>query len=176
MNGRGPGNRAVDPIERIEWLHHQELKANFWNPNIVMDQELRLLERSILMTGWVQPILISRDGIIIDGFHRWCLSRDSKELQRRYGGLVPCVRMYVGEDQAMALTVRINRAKGTHVAVRMSHLVKALIDQHCWDRQQVAAEIGATLDEVDLLYQDSIFKARNLENYRYSKAWVPEER
>src|SRR5207249_2050763 len=125
----------------IEWLAASELKANFWNPNVVFDQELRLLERSILRTGWVQPVLVSRDLIIIDGFHRWSLSKESEQLRRRYGGLLPCARMDIGEDEAMALTVRINRAKGSHVAVRMSHLVKALIDQHGWDPQQVALEI-----------------------------------
>lgn len=164
-----------DPIDRIEWLPAKSLKANGYNPNVVFDQELRLLETSLLTTGWVQPIIVSRDNQIIDGFHRWRLSQDSDRVKARWGGLVPCARLDVSEAEAMMMTIRMNRAKGTHVAVRMSEIVKTLIDVHHCDPQEVARGIGATRDEIDLLYQDSIFKARNLKDYRYSKAWIPVE-
>jgi ParB-like chromosome segregation protein Spo0J len=164
-----------DPIDRIEWVHACTLKANAYNPNVVFDQELRLLETSLLMTGWVQPILVSRDSQIIDGFHRWRLSQDSPRVAGRWGGMVPIARLSVDAAEAMMLTIRMNRAKGTHVAVRMSDIVKKLIDVHGCDPQEIAQGIGATRDEVDLLYQDSIFKARGIDKYRYSKAWVPVE-
>lgn len=164
-----------DPICRIEWVKAATLKPNGWNPNVVFKAELTLLETSILRTGWVQPVLISRDSLIIDGFHRWCLTTNSKLLLARYGGLLPCSRLDVGEAEAKMLTVRINRAKGSHVAVRMGDLVQQLINDHGCSREEVAAGIGANLDEVDLLYQNSIFKARNLENAPYSKAWYPAE-
>jgi len=165
----------TDPINEIVWLDAATLKANHYNPNIVFNAELRLLERSILKTGWVQPILVNKSGIIIDGFHRWKLSQDSPAIRERYKGKVPCAMLPVDDDQAMLLTIRMNRAKGTHVAVRMAAIVKDLIDVHHLDPNQIASEIGATKDEIDLLYQDSIFKARNLAEYRYSQAWVPKE-
>ena len=70
-----------EPIENIQWLDAEKLNANDYNPNAVFTPELRLLERSILKTGWVQPVLANRDLIIIDGFHRWMLTRESKKLQ-----------------------------------------------------------------------------------------------
>jgi len=73
------------------------------------------------------------------------------------------------------LTVRINRAKGTHVAVRLAELVQQLIDDHGLLPEEVATGIGADLGEVDLLYQNSIFKARNLAEAPYSRAWYPAE-
>jgi hypothetical protein len=39
----------------------------------------------------------------------------------------------------------------------------------------VAQGIGATLDEVDLLYQNDIFKAKRMDKYVYSQAWIPAE-
>lgn len=164
-----------DPINRIEWIEATRLNANAWNPNVVLKSELKLLETSILRTGWIQPILVSAMLTIIDGFHRWNLAQRSHEIVKRYGGLVPCVRLDVGEAEAKMLTVRINRAKGTHVAVKMSELVKQLVDDHGMLPEEIAVGIGATLDEVDLLYQDSIFKARNLKDAPYSKAWYPAE-
>ena len=162
-----------EPIDNVQWLPTGDLKANHYNPNVVMNQELRLLEFSILETGWIQPILVSKDLIIIDGFHRWALSADSKKLQKKYGGEVPCAILDVEPWEAMLLTVRINRAKGSHVAVRMSDLIKAVIDEHGIDPKVVAKHIGAKAAEVELLYEDSIFKARNLANHKYSKAWEP---
>jgi ParB-like chromosome segregation protein Spo0J len=72
-----------DPISRIEWRDASSLNANEYNPNIVFTPELRLLERSILKTGWVQPVLITQDGTIIDGFHRHRLAQDSAKCLAR---------------------------------------------------------------------------------------------
>jgi ParB-like chromosome segregation protein Spo0J len=166
---------AKEPVSNIEWRDATTLTANAWNPNVVFNQELRLLERSILQCGWIQPIIINPDGLVIDGFHRWRLSMDSQSIRARYAGKVPCVVMPLSVPQAMMLTVRINRAKGSHVAVRMSELVKALIDEHKCDPQEIAQNIGATLDEISLLYQDGVFAAKNIKDYRYSKAWYPKE-
>jgi hypothetical protein len=168
-------NQLVDPINHICWLLASDLTHNDYNPNVVFNQELQLLERSILTTGWVQPILISKDKIIIDGFHRYMLAKESKLLLARYSGKVPCAILHVEPWQAMVMTIRMNRAKGTHVAVRMSSIIKKLIDVYHLSPEQIAKEIGGDRAEVDLLYQDSIFKHRNLANYKYSHAWIPGE-
>ena len=165
----------TDPLNDIQWLEADLLESNDYNPNAVFSPELRLLERSILKTGWVQPILVSKDNIIIDGFHRWSLSKDSKKLRAKYKGRVPCAVLDVTREQAMILTVRMNRAKGSHIAVRMSEMIKELIDVHGIAIPDLAVELGATKKEVELLYQDGVFKARNMKDYKYSNAWVPAE-
>jgi ParB-like chromosome segregation protein Spo0J len=163
-----------DPVDAIVWMDASSLSGNLYNPNVVHAPELRLLETSILEIGWIQPILVSRDSIIIDGYHRWRLALESKALQARYGGRVPCAVLDLDEAHAMLLTVRINRAKGTHVAVRMSELVQSVVDAGL-DRDEVARQIGATRAEVDLLYQDDVFKARDIPNRKYGRAWIPIE-
>ena len=165
-----------DPISRIVWKHVSSLKMNAYNPNIVQEPELKLLEYSIIKSGWTQAILIaSESGLIIDGFHRYMLSKESSALKKKYQGYVPCVLMNITEVDAMMLTVRMNRAKGTHAAVRMSALVKSLVDNFHVSRDEICVQTGADLAEVELLYQDSIFHSRGLKNYRYSAAWVPGE-
>lgn len=164
-----------DPVDRIEWRAADELRTNDWNPNVVHAPELRLLETSILENGWVQPVLINETGLLIDGFHRVMLAQRSKPLRERYAGEVPCAVLDLDDIQARLLTVRINRAKGSHVAVRMSALVKTVIDEGGLSVEEVARQIGATPAEVELLHQDDVFKARDIPNWPYSKAWVPEE-
>ena len=108
-----------DPINRVEWIDAQELKANLYNPNVVLDQELNLLEFSILSNGWIQPVLIDSEHNIIDGYHRAWLSKNSDKLKEKYNGLCPVVVMTLTEPERIMLTVRINRAKGNHVSVKM---------------------------------------------------------
>lgn len=161
------------------------LAANSWNPNRVHKAELKLLEFSLLSTGWIQPILISNEDIdedgaqhagwVIDGFHRWRLSQDSDKVKERYNYLVPCARLNVGRAEAMAITVRINRAKGTHVAINMAALVKELAHVHGWTIQRIGKEIGAGKDEVELLLRDGVFAAKGIQDWAYSNAWYPEK-
>ncbi|MCG3198581.1 MAG: putative protein YbdM [bacterium] len=149
------------------------MNPNSYNPNVVFDAELDLLALSIIKTGWVQPILVNATNRIIDGFHRWRLAQENRELVRRYNRWVPVAVLTVPDWEAMMMTIRMNRAKGSHVAVRMAEIVQELIDTHGLDPQQIATGIGAPIQEVHLLYQNSIFKAKNLDKYRYSKAWYP---
>jgi ParB-like chromosome segregation protein Spo0J len=164
-----------EPIMNIQWREAETLSANAWNPNVVFSPELRLLETSILKCGWIQPIIVNPEGMIIDGFHRWKLSTQSEAIRRRYRGRVPCVVMPLTTPEAMLLTIRINRAKGSHVAFRMSEIIRELVDGHSYEPQEIAANIGATLDEIDLLYQEGVFKKKNIEAHVYSKAWYPAE-
>lgn len=163
-----------DPIDNISWVASSDLRANAWNPNRVHRAELRLLEHSLLTTGWIQPILVNKGLLIIDGFHRWRLSQDSKAIIARWDGKVPVATLDVSDAEAMLITVRINRAKGTHVGIEMSRLVHDLLHVHSYTREQIAKGIGATKDEVDLLAQDDVFTALNISSWAYSKAWYPE--
>jgi len=162
-----------DPIDNIRWIPADTLDPNTWNPNRVHVAELRLLERSLLTTGWLQPVLVNPDRLIIDGFHRWRLSQDSKAVRARWRGKLPVAVIDVDKATAMLMTIRINRAKGTHVAVDMSAIVHELIDEHGLSREVIAAEIGGTKDEVDLLAQDGVFSAKGIANWAYSPAWYP---
>ena len=165
----------ADPIERIEWRLAATLNANGWNPNLMHGPEMQLLERSILRTGWVQPILITTEGTIIDGFHRCALARNSPAMLEAYSGRVPCAVLDIELPEAMVLTVRMNRAKGVHVALRMAELVHRLVNDYHMPPEQLAIDIGATMAEVNLLLQDGVFKAKQIAEHKYSKAWYPIE-
>lgn len=162
------------PISRVEWVDVDTLNANDYNPNVVFSKEMELLKFSLLKNGWIQPVLITQDGVIIDGFHRSSLCKADKEVRAFTNGKVPCVRMNLSEPDRMLLTIRINRAKGSHVALRMSHIIKTLIEDYGIEVKEICKQIGATKDEVELLMMDDVFKALNInKETKYSKAWVP---
>jgi ParB-like chromosome segregation protein Spo0J len=163
----------MNPIERIEWVDTADLVANSYNPNVVYNKELDLLAHSIIKNGWIQPILITQDNIIIDGFHRYSLAINHKGVREYSNGKVPCVRMELTEAERMFLTIRINRAKGSHIAVKMHEIIVSLVEDHGISLKQVCKEIGATKAEVELLLQDDVFKKLDIQNHKYSKAWYP---
>ncbi|WP_198428778.1 ParB N-terminal domain-containing protein [Nocardia bovistercoris] len=164
-----------NPIDHIQWIPADTLDPNVWNPNRVHKPELRLLERSLLSTGWIQPLMVSRERIIIDGFHRWRLSQDSAAVRKRWRGRVPVAVLDVDRPTAMLMTIRINRAKGTHAAIEMSAIVRELLETHHMDPAQIAQEIGGTRAEVDLLAQEDVFAARGINKWAYSPAWYPKD-
>ena len=161
------------PIDDIQWIHFSQLTANDYNPNVVMNQELKLLELSILQNGWLHPILINKDLTVIDGFHRYSLTKISEKVQGMTGGMIPTIVLDLTEAERMLLTIRINRAKGSHIAFKMADIVKKLITEYEYSPKEVAKQIGATKAEIDLLLQEDVFKKLDIQNHEYSKAWYP---
>jgi ParB-like chromosome segregation protein Spo0J len=163
----------ADPIDQITWVDASTLHSNPWNPNRVHKRELALLEHSLMSTGWIQPVLVNPEGLVIDGFHRWRLSQDSPTVKARYGGRVPVAVIDVDRPGAMLMTIRINRAKGTHVALDMSSIVRELIEEHGYAPKTISQEMGASMDEVNLLAQQGVFAVKDIPNHKYSQAWYP---
>lgn len=168
-------NLPDDPVYHVQPVDVFTLKPNAWNPNTVFNKELALLEQSILENGWVHPLIINGSGIIIDGYHRHWLAKNSQKIMERDAGLVPCVVLDISDREAMMMTVRINRAKGTHGAMPMRDLVRTLIDEYDVTPDEMVQKMGMTESEVGLLYEGSLLKERNLQAHQYSKAWTPIE-
>lgn len=162
-----------EPVSNIHWILADELKANSYNPNVVFDAEMNLLKLSILTNGWIQPILVNFDGEIIDGYHRHWLARYDEEIKKKYQGYCPVVKFEMSEPERMLLTVRINRAKGSHVSIKMHELITKVINEHQYSKEKVARGIGASKDEIDLLLKQNVFKKLDSEHHKYSKAWIP---
>lgn len=165
-------NINEQPVSNIKWVDVEKLSANDYNPNVVFNDEMRLLKYSIIKSGWIQPILVTQDFVIIDGFHRATIAKQDKSIT--IDGKVPCVVMELSEPERMLLTIRINRAKGSHIAVKMSSIVHKLINDYCMSKEAVGNAIGARKDEVELLLMDNVFQKKNItEETKYSRAWIP---
>lgn len=163
------------PISNIEWIDAAELTANDYNPNRVHKPEWRLLRESILTTGWVQPILANKDGVIIDGFHRWRMAQDEPAIKKLTDGRVPVATMDISIPEAMLMTVRMNRAKGSHAAVSMSTLVTRTVKEYGYTIEQVMKGMGAPRKEVEVLLMEDVFELKGTKNHKYSQAWYPKQ-
>ena len=145
-----------NPIEKVQWVNHEKLIPNDYNPNKMAPTERKLLEVSIKENGFTQPIIVQRTKIgfiIIDGFHRYSIAENNKSIRNHTHGYVPVV-ILEQEDRAalMAATVRHNRARGSHQISLMSELVKELSQLGLTDLD-IGTKLGMDADEVLRLKQ-----------------------
>ena len=164
----------TDPVDQLQWIPFDKIIANEYNPNVVAPPEMKLLELSIRMDGYTQPIVAYYDEendeyIVVDGFHRNRVGKEVKEIKEKIYGHLPIVVIDKSLAERMTSTIRHNRARGTHAIVPMSKLVEHLVFLGYSDKK-IAEQLGMEKDEVLRLKQITglgvLFKDRD-----FSKAW-----
>lgn len=136
------------PLSSLQWVDHDRLTANDYNPNRVSEDNLELLTQSILTNGWTLPIVCRPDLTIIDGFHRWTVA-GREPLKTMLGGKVPVVIVdHKGDESADVYgTITHNRARGTHLLEPMKAIVKRLLDEGK-TVQEIGKQLGMKPEEV----------------------------
>ena len=136
------------PLSSLQWVDRNLLHANGYNPNIVSDENMKLLVQSILTNGWTLPIVVRPDYTIIDGFHRWTVS-GREPLLSKLGGKVPVVIVDHHGNGAADIygTITHNRARGTHVLGPMKSIVQGLLNEGK-TTAEISKQLGMTQEEV----------------------------
>ena len=164
--------KLTEPLSTLQWIEHDLLKPNDYNPNKVSKENLKLLTQSILTNGFTMPIVVRPDLTIIDGFHRWTVSGE-EPLRSMLDGKVPVVTV-VHQDVAEDIygTVTHNRARGTHLLEPMKAIVKRLLAQGK-TVEEIGKQLGMKSEEVFRLsdfsreeFLEMMIRGRN----EYSKA------
>lgn len=174
----------------IEYVQHEDVIPNTYNPNRQNEHEYRLLKMSMVEDGFTQPVIVGADGYIVDGEHRW---RASKDLRDGTHGLdyeatggrkitsgepvdgfsrIPIVRVPMDAAQARVATLRHNRARGSE-DVELS--VQVLRDLETLGALDWAAESLDLSDaELQRLLED-IPAPEALAGLEFTEAWQPGE-
>jgi ParB-like chromosome segregation protein Spo0J len=159
------------PISEVQWRHRDSIRPNEYNPNRVAPPELKLLKISILEDGWTQPIVITPDSVIVDGFHRWSVSADP-EIAAMTDGKIPAVITAPDrtESQMMA-TIRHNRARGVHGVLDMSKIIQHMVDAGV-SQQEIMIRLQMESEEVvRLALKAGIPKTKIIQDESFSQAW-----
>ena len=166
-------NKIKQPLEEIIWRNREELKPNHYNPNKVAPPELKLLKISILEDGWTQPIVVNPDLTIVDGFHRWTISKDP-EIYRLTNGKVPtCMIKPKDSSQQQMATIRHNRARGTHGVLQMSNIVTDMVKNGLTGEEIMKRLMMEKEEVVRLLFKAGIPKSEVFKDKEFSKSWSP---
>lgn len=161
------------PLSSLQWVDHEKLHANDYNPNKVSEDNLQLLVQSIMTNGWTLPIVVRPDYTIIDGFHRWTVA-GREPLRTKLGGRVPVVIVaHEDESEDMYGTITHNRARGTHLLEPMKAIVKKLLDDGKTVKE-IGKQLGMRPEEVFRLSDFSKEEFINLmaQGSTYSRAEI----
>lgn len=164
--------RDSHPVNRVQWVLADLVKANDYNPNAVAPPEMALLRRSIELDGYTQPIVVWEvDGFyeVIDGFHRHLVG---KEMGLTHLPVVVVNRSSTERNDRIASTIRHNRARGKHRIGSMSDIVVELSRRN-WNDAKIAKELGMDADEVLRLKQITGI-AELFADEEFSEAWETE--
>ena len=166
--------RADQPVDRVRWVPIDMVQANDYNPNSVPKNEMRLLHVSISHDGYTQPVVTVWDPeiqkyVIVDGFHRYSITRLHEDIREHNGGFLPVVVIDKDINDRMASTVRHNRARGKHSVAGMGNIVFQMLQNGASD-QDVCNEVGLEAEELARLKHVTGF-AKLFSDVEYSKAW-----
>lgn len=154
------------------------MEANTYNPNAVAPPEMKLLYDSIKADGCTMPIVCyyakeEDKYIIVDGFHRYRVMKEHKDIYEREHGLLPVSVIDKPLDQRMASTIRHNRARGTHDVNLMSNIIRELQELGRSDAW-ICKHLGMDKDEVLRLKQITGLAAL-FRDVNFGQAWKPVE-
>ena len=162
-----------EPVDAVIWVPIEDLQANAYNPNKVASTEMQLLYESIATDGYTQPLVAYclPDGKyeIVDGFHRFRVGREYKDIKERVQGYLPVVVIDKPLDERMGSTIRHNWARGTHQIRSIAEIVVSLVKDG-WSDEKIIEKLGMSRDEVLRLKQVSGLKEA-FANHEFSKLW-----
>lgn len=98
-----------------------EVYPNGYNPNIMDEAKYNALKELIEKFGYLQPILITREGMIIDGEHRW---QAMKELGYAEISCVVFEHENDADEYRKLVTIAMNSIRGEHDGERLHALLK----------------------------------------------------
>lgn len=167
-----------EPVDCVLWVKRAQVTANDYNPNVMSPAEKKLLETSLTKDGYTQPVVVlpsphdHSDLQVVDGYHRYLLSRKNA-LKKRLNGYLPVTLLDTenhGVAEQMAVTIRHNRARGQHQVTAMSDIVRDL-SRLGWSDEKIGEELGMSPDEVLRLKQISGL-AELFSEREFSEAWT----
>lgn len=166
----------LSPVYNVKRIPLDKIKANSYNPNSVAPPEMALLETSIWEDGYTQPVVCYYDDqedmyIVVDGFHRFRICKESKRVNEREQGHLPIVVIDKEISDRMASTIRHNRARGSHNIELMSGIVAELVEIGKGDAW-ICKHIGMSPDELLRLKQITGLASLFL-NTDFSDSWNP---
>jgi ParB-like chromosome segregation protein Spo0J len=164
-----------EPVDCVLWVAADAVQANDYNPNVVSPPEMKLLEHSIEVDGFTQPIVtfpVNGHREVVDGFHRNRVGKESKKVSKRLRGYLPVTTIRAerqDRNDRIASTIRHNRARGRHQVDNMSEIVVELSRRN-WSDEKIGRELGMESDEVLRLKQISGL-AEMFTDTEFSEAW-----
>jgi len=160
----------------IKYVNPNSLKIPDWRATHILRPDLLVLSSSLSELGFIQPIHVRKSNSeIIDGSERFLLATNVKQIQIHIKNGIPVIQHDVDSLEAMMMHLRLNRGKGSIVAKKMSNIIKKLRLSGKYTVAEMQNILCMKADEMSLMLDGSLIKTRNIQEHKYSRAWVPVE-
>ncbi len=122
---RGAGAAPGKAAEKLRVMHVATSRLRPWpgNPRVMPEADLARLGRSIETFGMVEPLVVRRSDQLVIGGHQRLLAAQHLGLTQ-----VPVVYVEVGDTEAKALNVALNKIQGTWDLPKLGALLEELAD------------------------------------------------
>ena len=157
-------NQALEKLQ-VEYVPIDSIQPNAYNPNRQSEHEFELLLKSIEDNGFTQPVICTKEGVIVDGEHRW---RAAGALGM---GEIPVVKVEMTPEQMRIATISHNRARGSHDLELEVQVLRDLEALGALDWAQDSLMLSD--DEIQKLLED-IPAPEALAGDEFSQAWEPD--
>jgi len=122
------------------------IKPNEYNPNEMRDTVYQFLKKSIKKRGFLDPVIVNKNGVIIDGEHR------HKALKELGATEVEVKVLDISDEECKAETINFNLTKGTFDLDKLGEILleldktwgkEVLKDNLVMEQKQIDAAIRA---------------------------------
>jgi hypothetical protein len=162
-----------EPIDYVKWVPSASLKANDWNPNQMAQNEVNMLDFSMIKYGMSQAIVgfeqSNKEDRIIDGYHRNWRGSTNPTLKKRMYGYLPVTYIQGNEADQIEATDLFNKTKGKHAVIKEAELVTRLVNNGR-NYDEISKNLGKSCEEIIRLQQITV--APILATKHYARAWV----
>lgn len=160
----------------IKYVNPGSLRVPEWKATHILRPDLLVLSASLSEFGFIEPIHVRKaNGEIIDGSERFLLATSVKQIQNHIKDGIPVIQHNVDSLEAMMMHLRLNRGRGSIVAKNMSNIIKKLRLSGKYKVADMQNILCMKVDEMNLMLDGSLIKSRNIQEHKYSRAWVPVE-
>jgi|LauGreDrversion4_2_1035121.scaffolds.fasta_scaffold07792_5 ParB-like chromosome segregation protein Spo0J len=160
----------------IEYVDMDLLVVPSWRATYVLRPELLIISGSLMEFGFIQPIHVRRSSNeIIDGSERFLLASNIDDIYEQLDGKIPVVFHDVSQIDAMIMHLRLNRGRSTVVAAKTSEIIRKAKRSGDYRNSDFNELLSMRNEELSLMLDGSVLKARKIKEHNYAKAWVPIE-
>lgn len=159
---------------KLQIRHIDELRPAPWATSHVLRPDERLLTDSLLVHGWLTPLVVTEKGLVVDGNQRRRLVADEQRLAALREA-VPVNVVKCDEVDAMVMHMYLNRGRGMVVAKRVSNLIHEVLASGKYNPDTLRKRLCMTSEEFEVLYDAVYVKLKAVSQHQYSRAWVPIE-
>ena len=147
-----------------------------WQATYILRPDMVTLASSIKQYGILSPLLVrSADNMVIDGTQRIRIITGNRHIAKDVGQIVPIIKIDCDKIDAMLIHAQVNRGRGSLVAKNLSRIIRDIIRSRKYSQSDLERALAMKSVEFDLMMESTIIKQRDIQNYNYSRAWVPVE-